>query len=233
MPTDIDALLFDFFGTLVTYQPDRSQLGYPASYELAVSEGFAADYESFVGTWDSASHRLEATARETLREFSMADAARAFADAAGLRLAESSAARLGDCFVGEWAQHITAIDGLAEMLQRLARSCSIAVVSNTHDSAMVPNMLAGLGVADLVSVVVLSVDHGWQKPHASIYQEALTSLDCSAERSLFIGDSYEADYVGPRELGMRALLIDPENQHAVVEHDRLSTVLDLEAKLGL
>jgi hypothetical protein len=43
MPQDV--ILFDFFGTLVEYQPDRTWLGYPASHELVATWGarFTAD----------------------------------------------------------------------------------------------------------------------------------------------------------------------------------------------
>jgi len=47
------------------------------------------------------------------------------------------------------------------------------------------------------------------KPHPSIFVSALERLACAASATLFIGDSYEADYLGAKGVGMQALLVDP------------------------
>ena len=167
----VRALLFDFFGTLVDYQPDRSRLGYPLTHQLAVSLGWGSDHDSFVGAWDAASLVLERESRETSREFSMADAAGAFASGAGLRLSAEQLDGLAASFVGEWAQHIRPVPGVTQLVKRLARTWSIAVVSNTHDTDMVPNLLDDMAIRSDVTAVVLSIEHGWIKPHESIYRE--------------------------------------------------------------
>jgi putative hydrolase of the HAD superfamily len=223
----VKALLFDFFGTLVEYQPDRSSLGSPRSHELARSFGFTGDHKAFVRTWDEASLALERTARLTLRDFSMNDAAAAFAAAASLSLSDHQVAALGTSFVTEWAGHIQPVPGAGDLIHRLAERWSIAVVSNTHDLDMVPNMLDDMAILADLSAVTLSIGHGWMKPHPSIYTTALHALDCSAPEAVFIGDNYEADYVGPLRAGMRALLVDPEAEHPIPANHRLSSVLDV------
>jgi len=229
----VKALLFDFFGTLVEYQPDRSRLGSPRSHELARSFGFAGDHETFVRTWNEASLVLERTARRTLREFSMDDAAAAFAAASNLDLTEHQVAAMGTSFVSEWACHIQPVPGVGDLIHRLAEHWSIAVVSNTHDLDMVPNMLDDMAILPDLSTVTLSIGHGWMKPHSSIYTAALNALDCSATEAVFIGDNYEADYAGPTRAGMHALLIDPEAEHPIPANHRLASVLDVAEALEI
>lgn len=53
-----------------------------------------------------------------------------------------------------------------------------------------------------------------------------------AGSALFIGDTYRADYLGPREQGISALLIDPKGSAAIPEHDRLTSLFDLQTVLG-
>lgn len=230
---DKRALLFDFFGTLVEYEPDRTRLGYPDTHELAVSLGFQSDHDSLLQTWDEASMALERAARLTLREFSMSDAAAAFADAADLEPAPEDVDRLGMSFVNEWARHIQPVPGASEMIRRLAATWSIAVVSNTHDVGMVPRMLGEMAIDVEVSAVVLSVQHGWMKPHQSIYRAALERAGCRADEAVFIGDSHQADCLGPTTAGMGAFLIDPGRAHSVPEEHRLSTVCDVEKILDV
>lgn len=226
------ALLFDFFGTLVAYQPDRARLGYPQTHHMASSFGIRCDHDTFVDTWDESSQSLEQASRRTLREFSMTDAATAFADASDVQLADRQLSELGASFVEEWSQHVHPIPGVAAMIERLARTWSISIVSNTHDVDMVPTMLDRMGISQIVSAVTLSVEHGWLKPHASIYQVALDAVASTSDGAVFIGDSYEADYVGPIQAGMRAFLIDPDHTHDVPDHHRISSILELELALS-
>ncbi len=226
------AVLFDFFGTLVEYQPDRARLGAPETHRLARSCGFEGDHDTFVTVWDTASSQLEQTASATLREFSMTDAARAFGEATDLNLTLDETTALGRSYVEEWSRHVHPIPGVTELIRHLARTLTVAVVSNTHDPDMVPTMLRAMGVSDDISTVVLSVDHGWLKPHPSIYTEALERVGCAAEDAVFVGDSLEADYLGPLDAGMRAFLIDPADAHGVPAPARLTSALDIVTRIA-
>jgi putative hydrolase of the HAD superfamily len=107
----------------------------------------------------------------------------------------------------EWQQHVIPAPGAADKLRRLAASYRLGIVSNTHDPAMVPSMLDSMGIADVMSIVLLSVEDGYRKPHPSIYARCLDQLQMSPGEVLFVGDSYTADYDAPPRAGMHALLI--------------------------
>lgn len=228
---DVSTILFDFFGTLVTYEPDRSRLEYPVTHGMARSLGYRWDHDHFVMDWHAASSTLEATTAESHAEFSMTDAAHAFAQRSGLELSERAAVDLGARFVDEWQQHVIPVPGAADMLRRLAASYRLGIVSNTHDPAMVPSMLDSMGIADVMSIVLLSVEHGYRKPHPSIYARCLDQLQVSPGEVLFVGDSYAADYDAPRRAGMHALLISDTPPSAVPPAHRLRTVVDTESVL--
>jgi HAD superfamily hydrolase (TIGR01549 family) len=83
-----------------------------------------------------------------------------------------------------------------------------------------------------VDVCVGSMRHGRVKPHRSIFEAALTSLEASPEEAAMVGDSYADDIEGARALGMRGILLDREGLH-VGEPDRIDTLLALPAALGL
>ena len=171
---------------------------------------------------------LEAAAVASRREYSMLDAAAAFAPDLGA----DRHRRLVDAFLADWLGGVRPVDGVVAMLERLAARHRLGVVSNTHDPAMVPRLLADLGVADLFDAVVLSVDHGHRKPDPSIYAAAAAAMGCAPADAVFVGDTFEADYEGPTEAGMCAYLIDPGRRHVVPDDRRLGTVLDLEAALS-
>jgi len=226
-----EAVLFDVFGTLVDYQPDRSRLTYPSTCDLLRRWGHEMSPESFVAEWDAASTALEHASSRTLEEFTMFDAATSFADATGLPLSPAQCHELAATFLDEWQAHVVPIAGVADLLTRLAPRFRIGIVSNTHDPGMVPSILGGMGVADHLDMVLLSVDHGHRKPHPSIYRAAIDLLGSPASEISFVGDSFEADYLGPTRAGMTAYLVDPTSAHDLPARNRLDSILDLEARL--
>ena len=83
-----------------------------------------------------------------------------------------------------------------------------------------------------VDVAVGSKSHGRTKPHASIFESALTALGVAASEAVMVGDSYEDDIEGARALGMRAILLDRDGLFPD-EPDRITDLRALPAALGL
>src|SRR5215211_815843 len=81
-----------------------------------------------------------------------------------------------------------------------------AVVSNIAFD--VRPAFAALGVADCVDEFVLSFEVGAIKPDAAIFETALTRLGVEASRTVMVGDSDEADG-GARNVGCGFVLVDP------------------------
>ena len=226
-----EVLLFDFFGTLVEYEADRKQLGYPETYRLVQHWGGPVDHELFLAQWDAASAALEEVSASTFVEFTMLDAASAFAATAGLLLSRDQLTGLAATFISEWQRHVIPVAGVTDLIVSLSDSYRLGIVSNTHDPHMVPSMLQTMGVAEHFEVILLSVDHGYCKPHPSIYDLAIKRMGCAASGIAFVGDSYESDYLGPRQAGMDAYLIDPEVRYQLPAAARLESVLDIAALL--
>jgi len=222
-----EVLLFDFFGTLVGYEQDWTALGYPRSHALVAGMGFHGDQDAFVAAWDAASRVLEAQSAITLHEPSMADYAEAFAQYAHVELADRERGELAATFNTEWSEHIYPISGAADLLVALGSSYRLGVVSNTNDPAMVPRFVAEHFADAEFEHLVLSVDHGFRKPHPSIYAAACARFAIDPSDAVFVGDSFDADYEGPMAAGMRALLIDPTSRHPLPESDRLDSILHL------
>lgn len=71
-----------------------------------------------------------------------------------------------------------------------------------------PELIHALELAGHFDSLTVSARVGFQKPHQGIFQHALDSLDVAPGRALHIGDSYRADIVGARRMGIEAVLID-------------------------
>ncbi len=221
-------VLFDFFGTLVSYSASRTDQGYAASHELARRFGAQLSYPDFLDAWDQISARFDAQADEDGIEFSMLQLASDFLTSVLGRVPsvdESEA--FVDTYVGEWNQGVRYLDGVTGLLDELRRDYRLAVVTNTHLASLVPGHLRAMGVADRFDAVITSVEVGWRKPHPAIYAVTLTRLGIPAGAAAFVGDTFAADYDGPEQAGMQAFLIDPDGLDPVPKARRLSSVLDL------
>lgn len=220
-------VLFDFFGTLVTYSDRRVGEGFRKSHELLLERGAKISYADFVERLTRSFDELEIRAQASLDEYSMNAVCGQFLSQALLRLPSDDMVSLfRDTYLDEWNQGVKYIPGVQELLLELAGSFTLALVTNTHHAALVHGHLRAMGVADCFATVVTSVEHGKRKPSPCIFARALALTRGGPETSIYIGDSFSADYVGATSAGLRCLLIDADRRYDVPEADRLAHVLD-------
>ncbi|HUF96701.1 MAG TPA: HAD family hydrolase [Ilumatobacter sp.] len=240
---DVRAVLFDFFGTLVTYQPDRLHLDYPDTALMLHRWGYENAGERFAEVWNAVLRTLELTTSGALVEFSMNDVVTAYDDTEQLGLTEDQRSELLESFMREWNVGVLPIDGVCDVLDALGDTVQLGIVANTHDPALIPSILDRFHLAQFdtnpFDPIVLSVTHGHRKPHPSIYVAAFDALAAQQRRTtpdaprlepadvLFVGDTYDADYTGPLAAGFQARLIDPGHRHRIPDEHRLQSVLDL------
>lgn len=108
----------------------------------------------------------------------------------------------------EWAtcQHFFLYDDVTAVLRDLsARGIKVGLISNSHRS--LASFQAHFELDGLVHGAVSSHQHGYLKPHPSIFEAALRLLDVRAEESVMVGDSYAHDIEGARSVGMRGVLV--------------------------
>ncbi|MDP8904945.1 MAG: HAD family hydrolase [Chloroflexota bacterium] len=101
-----------------------------------------------------------------------------------------------------------------------------------------PELFHDLELAAHFDALVVSARIGFQKPHAGIFRHALAQLAVEADRALHVGDSYRADILGARGVGMAAVLIDRNGRDPArirEEHadEHLTVVHDLYALLDV
>ncbi len=113
------------------------------------------------------------------------------------------------------------------VLQRLtAAGLQTAIVSNTpwgSPAELWREEVERQGLS--VQAVVTCRDAGWRKPARQIFEFALERLGASPQESLFVGDDPKWDVLGPKEMGMEAILIDREG---AIEEGREDAIRGLE-----
>ena len=84
-------------------------------------------------------------------------------------------------------------------------------------------------MAHVFEDVVSSVEVGWRSRTPRSTRRP--SLGASPPDTVFVGDTRGPDFDGPRAMGMRALLIDPDRRHDIPEAHRRVSVHDLADRL--
>jgi putative hydrolase of the HAD superfamily len=108
----------------------------------------------------------------------------------------------------QWAacHHFYLYDDVAEVLRELhGRGLKIGLISNSH--RCLTSFQCHFELEGLFSAAVSSAEHGYMKPHPSIFESALQQADADPVSSVMVGDSIAHDVEGARRLGMRAVLV--------------------------
>jgi putative hydrolase of the HAD superfamily len=119
-------------------------------------------------------------------------------------LGEDTFRRIEDAFARRSAWYVfpdvmPALDALTAARIRLC------VISNFVWGA--PELIHDLELARHFERLVISARVGFQKPNPGIFQHALDQMQVPPERAMHVGDSYRADVMGARRLGISAALI--------------------------
>ena len=107
------------------------------------------------------------------------------------------------------ASSATLYDDVVPTLQHLRDAgFKLAIVSN-WDTPLDP-LTERLGVAEYFDAIVASHDTRVrsEKPDPHIFNYALAAVGVSAAEAVHVGDTYEADIVGARTVGIRPVLLD-------------------------
>lgn len=220
-PVRVEAVLLDAFGTLLHLDDPVPRLG-----ALLAAEGHRHAPER-VGK--ALAQEIAYYRRNLHRGADAASLATLRLDCAGV-LAEAldgdapAPPRLAEILLDALrfslqADAIPALDALE------AAGMRIAVVSNWDCS--LPDVLAGLGVADRFDAICASAAVGAAKPDPTIFLHALGRLGVPAARAVHCGDSPEADCAGALGAGIRGVLIDRSGVLSTGPCPALRTLLDV------
>ena len=128
----------------------------------------------------------------------------------------------------EWAacQHFFLYDDVAPALRELAtRGLKIGLISNSH--RCLASFERHFSLHGLIAAAISSSEHGYLKPHPSIFESALKLAGVSAHESVMVGDSYPHDVEGARYVGMRGILVQRTSRMSATVASDVPVIRDL------
>lgn len=198
---------FDLFGTLVLQEHFTLEQSLDTLVASLLSSGLPCEKDSFVQAYRDVNRRLFAQAaqdgRETHNRFWVAGALQAL----GQEI-QPSDPRI-DCAVTAYFEPFIEccrlIPGTREMLERLAGTYDIGLVSNFTHPPAVDSILERLDIRRFFDAILVSGDVGIRKPHLAIFSELTDRLGIPPQELLYVGDELQSDIVGGRLAGMRTV----------------------------
>ena len=108
----------------------------------------------------------------------------------------------------QWSvnHHFELYEDVAPVMTELQRrGLIVGLISNSHRS--LDAFREHFSLANFVSVSVSGAEHGYMKPHRSIFDRALERAKASAAEAMMVGDSFKHDIEGALNAGWRAVLL--------------------------
>ena len=142
-----------------------------------------------------------------------------------------SGAQLDPCaneIYTEWAacQHFFLYDDVTPALRELAaRRIKVGLISNSH--RCLASFQQHFELHGLIAAALSSSEHGYLKPHPSIFESALKLIGVAAAESVMVGDSFPHDIEGARRVGMRGILVQRSPNAAPARPTAVPVIRDL------
>jgi putative hydrolase of the HAD superfamily len=203
MRSSTQAVFFDVDFTLIYPGPAFQGEGYR---DFCLRHGMDVDPSRFPSAVIAASHILD-------REQDAVYNPQIFVDYTAhiIRAMGGTGDAVEDCaaeMYQEWAlcQHFLLYDDVPASLEALAdNDVLIGLISNSHRS--LESFQEHFELDGLIDVAVSSSQHGFMKPHPSIFEAALKLAGVAADNAMMVGDSLTQDIDGARRVGMRGVLV--------------------------
>jgi putative hydrolase of the HAD superfamily len=238
----IEAITFDFWDTIAIDDSDeerRRSLGLPSKAEArtqlfakwvtaryprvtaeAAREGWQAANDRFRAQWHGNHHTPAVAARiaDALDWLGLLPPAGCYGT---LRADIDALAR--EIEVMEVRIPPTFAPGVVTALYLLSQEYRLGIISDTihtHGRGL-RHLLGTQGLLGYFSALVFSDEVGAAKPSPLIFRAAAAQLDLPPSRMVHVGDRESNDIVGPRNVGMRAILftgiVDRSNGHTTAD----------------
>lgn len=102
-------------------------------------------------------------------------------------------------------------EGAIELLEVLKNRFRLHIITNGFDKVQ-QFKIENSGIESFFEFVFTAEKVGFKKPHPEIFIQSLKTVNTTAEASIMIGDSFEADILGALNQGMQAIHFNSHNE---------------------
>ena len=119
-------------------------------------------------------------------------------------------------------------EGAIELLEALKSRFRLHVITNGFDKVQ-QFKIENSGIKSFFEFVFTAEKVGFKKPHPEIFIQSLKTVNTTAEASIMIGDSFEADILGALNQGMQAIHFNSHNEEVHTKCPIVYSLAELKA----
>ncbi len=111
-------------------------------------------------------------------------------------------------------------DDAIPMLDTLkSRGFNLGIISNGADNQNTYTLIEKAKIRPYFEYIISSAAFGKRKPHPGIFHHALDHFKVPAEQTVMVGDTFDVDIVGARQVGMKSIWVTRRVQKTVTRHE--------------
>ena len=119
-------------------------------------------------------------------------------------------------------------EGAIELLEALKNRFRLHIITNGFDKVQ-QFKIENSGIESFFEFVFTAEKVGFKKPHPEMFIHALKTVNTTAEASIMIGDSFEADILGSLNQGMQAIHFNSHNEEVHAKCPIVYSLAELKA----
>ena len=230
--TPIKAILFDMFDTLMLIEKNHAfhNPSLHATHKFLTENGIPVKFEDFEKAYVTARDSLYTEANPELEEphfnIRIAKALKQL----GYNYDPTSPLVMGatNTFCERFMTYVKIDQHTKKVLHQLRQHYEMGIVSNFAIPECVYKLLEKHGLEKYFDAIIVSGAINRRKPHLDIYKRALQELGVTAEETVFVGDTVDADVLGPQAAGMRTIYLERRPQKDVENARPTQTIQSLD-----
>ena len=147
-----------------------------------------------------------------------------------VEVSDAQIALLSSDYIDYLPRHNHLLEGTLEMLEYLKPNYELHIITNGFKEVQHLKM-KNSGILDYFRTITTSEDAGVKKPDPLIFEKALEDAGAKISESVMIGDNVEADILGAKEIGMRAILYNYYGEPCLVDCPQVLKMKEIEVYL--
>ena len=214
----IKAVLFDMFDTLMMirknndfYSPSLMRM-----YRFLNKKGIDVSFDTFQKNYIKARDELYAKVDANLEEPHFNVRISETLKSLGFNYGTSSpfVVEATTEFCDEFMTYVYLDPHTETLLRSLHGKFKLGIISNFAIPECIDKLLKTHGLDELLDAVVVSAAVNKRKPSPEIFSNTLKELGVSAEETVFVGDTLDADIDGAKSIGIKAIYIQRRIENA-------------------
>lgn len=188
-------------------------------------ENFIAIYEPInLEYWKK--YREEQVTKETLRRGRLIDSFEKF----NIEYSVQTIDDMADSYIEELPFDNHLFDGTLAILDYLAVRYQLHIITNGFEEVQYKK-LKNSGIFHYFSTITTSEEVGLKKPNPLVFNKALEKANAIPNQSVMIGDSFEADILGAKNIGMETIFYNYRNENVPSEYNIINALSEIKSHL--